>query len=150
MIAAKTNLEITAYREKFFLGLSLRQLACFAAAAALAVLTCFVCVQGLHWDMQVVSYLVMAEVLPFMGLGFIRRDGYPFEKLVKIYWAWHRENPQVPLRPYKECHNDKKKHIGIENIRERLTAMCGGTLTVDSVLGKGTTAVITIPKEEAI
>lgn len=45
---------------------------------------------------------------------------------------------------------DKKKHIGIENIRERLTAMCGGTLTVDSVLGKGTTAVITIPKEEAI
>ncbi len=112
MIAAKTNLEITAYQEKFFLGLSLRQLACFAAAAALAVLTCFVCVQGLHWDMQVVSYLVMAEVLPFMGLGFIRRDGYPFEKLVKIYWVWHRENPQVPLRPYKECHNDKKKRIG--------------------------------------
>ena len=32
MIAAKTNLEITAYREKFFLGLSLRQLACFAAS----------------------------------------------------------------------------------------------------------------------
>ena len=50
----------------------------------------------------------------------------------------------------KTAFYDKKKHIGIENIRERLTAMCGGTLTVDSVLGKGTTAVITIPKEEAI
>ena len=109
MIAAKTNLEITAYQEKFFLGLSLRQLACFAAAAALAVLTCFVCVQGLHWDMQVVSYIVMVEVLPFMGLGFIRRDGYPFEKLVKIYWAWHSQNPEVPIRPYKECRYVQKK-----------------------------------------
>lgn len=45
---------------------------------------------------------------------------------------------------------DTKKHIGIQNIRERLGAMCGGNLTVDSVLGKGTTAVITIPKEETI
>ena len=42
MIATKTNLEITEYREKFFLGLSLRQLACFAAAAMLAIATCFV------------------------------------------------------------------------------------------------------------
>lgn len=46
MIATKTNLEITEYREKFFLGLSLRQLACFAAAAVLAIATCFV---FLHW-----------------------------------------------------------------------------------------------------
>ena len=112
MIATKTNLEITEYREKFFLGLSLRQLACFAAAVVLAIATCFVCLHWLRMDMQVVSYIVMVEVLPFMGLGFIRRDGYPFEKLVKIYWAWHRENPQVPLRPYKECHHDKKKRIG--------------------------------------
>ena len=112
MIATKTNLEITEYREKFFLGLSLRQLACFAAAAVLAIATCFVCLHWLHMDMRVVSYIVMVEVLPFMGLGFIHRDGYPFEKLVKIYWAWHRENPQVPLRPYKECYHDKKKRIG--------------------------------------
>lgn len=100
MIATKTNLEITAYREKFFLGLSLRQLACFAAAAVLAITTCFVCLHWLRMDMQVVSYIVMVEVLPFLGLGFIHRDGYPFEKLVKIYWAWHSENAEVPIRPY--------------------------------------------------
>lgn len=82
MIATKTNLEITEYREKFFLGLSLRQLACFAAAAVLAIATCFVCLHWLRMDMQVVSYIVMVEVLPFLGLGFIHRDGYPFEKLV--------------------------------------------------------------------
>ena len=79
MIATKTNLEITEYREKFFLGLSLRQLACFAAATVLAIATCFVCLHWLRMDMQVVSYIVMVEVLPFLGLGFIHRDGYPFE-----------------------------------------------------------------------
>ena len=42
---------------------------------------------------------------------------------------------------------DGKQHIGIKNIRERLNAICGGTLTVDSTLGSGTTATITIPKE---
>lgn len=109
MIATKTNLEITEYREKFFLGLSLRQLACFAAAAVLAIATCFVCLHWLRMDMQVVSYIVMVEVLPFLGLGFIHRDGYPFEKLVKIYWAWHSENAAVPIRPYKESRNVQKK-----------------------------------------
>ena len=45
MLSTKTNLEITEYHEKFFLGLSLRQLACFGVAAVLAIATCFVCLQ---------------------------------------------------------------------------------------------------------
>ena len=39
------------------------------------------------------------------------------------------------------------KHVGIRNIRGRLQALCGGTLTVTSSPGKGTKALITIPKE---
>lgn len=42
---------------------------------------------------------------------------------------------------------DGRQHIGIKNIRERLSAICGGRLTIDSAVGKGTTAVIYIPKE---
>ncbi|MDD5952919.1 MAG: histidine kinase [Oscillospiraceae bacterium] len=42
---------------------------------------------------------------------------------------------------------DGKKHIGIQNIRGRLEAMCNGTLTVESQPNQGTTAIITIPKE---
>ncbi|QQO09725.1 sensor histidine kinase [Breznakiella homolactica] len=38
-------------------------------------------------------------------------------------------------------------HIGIDNVRQRLAAMCGGTLDVRSGPGQGTTAVIHIPKE---
>lgn len=42
---------------------------------------------------------------------------------------------------------DEKKHIGIRNIRNRLQAMVGGTLEIESTQGVGTTVRITIPKE---
>ena len=44
---------------------------------------------------------------------------------------------------------DDRKHIGIRNIRGRIEAMCGRTLTVESAPGKGAKAVITIPKERS-
>ena len=42
---------------------------------------------------------------------------------------------------------DETKHVGIKNIRGRIEAMCGGSLTIESEIGKGTKATITIPKE---
>lgn len=44
--------------------------------------------------------------------------------------------------------SDGQPHVGIKNIRGRLEAMCGGTLTIDSTPGCGTMAQIMIPKEE--
>lgn len=44
---------------------------------------------------------------------------------------------------------DGKVHVGIKNVRERLKNMVNGTLTITSVPGEGTTAVVTIPKKEA-
>lgn len=44
---------------------------------------------------------------------------------------------------------DGKAHIGIENTRARLAAMCGGSLEVASMREAGTRAVIHIPKEGA-
>ena len=42
----------------------------------------------------------------------------------------------------------KRKHVGMQNVRERLRRMCGGTLEIRSAPGEGTTAVIKIPKEK--
>jgi two-component system LytT family sensor kinase len=42
-----------------------------------------------------------------------------------------------------------RSHIGIDNVKSRLAALCGGSLTVESVPGEGTTATISIPKREA-
>lgn len=43
---------------------------------------------------------------------------------------------------------DERTHIGIANVRSRLATMCHGTLDIISAPGKGTMAVITIPKGE--
>lgn len=42
---------------------------------------------------------------------------------------------------------DGEKHLGIQNSRNRLAILCGGTLTVESEPGKGTVSKIEIPKE---
>lgn len=43
---------------------------------------------------------------------------------------------------------DGTKHIGISNVRQRLQHLCDGTLTIESTIGIGTTAIIRIPKKE--
>ena len=48
-------------------------------------------------------------------------------------------DPSVPK-------NDGKRHVGIENVRQRLFNMCSGTLTIESEIGKGTLATVRIPK----
>lgn len=42
--------------------------------------------------------------------------------------------------------SDGRTHVGISNVRSRLEIMCGGTLDITSDIGKGTTAIIKIPK----
>ena len=42
---------------------------------------------------------------------------------------------------------EEKKHVGLRNIRGRLSAMVNGELIVESQVGTGTKAVIMIPKE---
>lgn len=37
-------------------------------------------------------------------------------------------------------------HIGLRNVRERVEQMCGGTLTVDSEIDRGTTVTVRIPE----
>jgi len=39
-----------------------------------------------------------------------------------------------------------KKHVGVENVRQRLKTMVNGSLTIQSVLGQGTVATILIPE----
>ncbi len=42
--------------------------------------------------------------------------------------------------------DDGSAHIGISNVRDRLSILCGGHLVIKSIPGEGTTAVIEIPK----
>lgn len=46
----------------------------------------------------------------------------------------------------EEEKNDGKSHVGIKNVRRRLEMMCGGSLVIESRIGKGTIAMIAVPK----
>lgn len=47
-----------------------------------------------------------------------------------------------------ELDGAKGSHIGIRNVRERLHTLCGGSLTISSARGEGTTVTIRIPRKE--
>lgn len=51
-------------------------------------------------------------------------------------------DPHAPIQ-------DGRSHVGIPNVRDRLGALCGGTLCIESAQGAGTSAVITLPKSLA-
>ena len=44
--------------------------------------------------------------------------------------------------------NASGTHIGLHNVKERIEEMCGGTLTIESITGAGTTITIRIPTDK--
>ncbi len=46
-----------------------------------------------------------------------------------------------PNRPPEE----ERLHLGVENVRGRLSAMCSGTMEIKSCIGEGTTVIISLP-----
>ncbi|MGB4984797.1 MAG: histidine kinase [Erysipelotrichaceae bacterium] len=48
---------------------------------------------------------------------------------------------------HKSFTENDHSHIGLSNVRQRLKASCNGQLIINSVIGKGTTATIILPKK---
>jgi hypothetical protein len=71
--------EVTEYKEKFFFGLTVRQLMCAAAGLALAIPTGIFGGKIMSSDM--VQWAVVCEVIPFIGIGFLRYNDMPLEKI---------------------------------------------------------------------
>lgn len=46
-----------------------------------------------------------------------------------------------------EVKNDGRSHVGMDNVRRRLKEMCGGEVMIESKIGEGTVATVTLPKE---
>ena len=50
---------------------------------------------------------------------------------------------------FEKSRTEGKEHVGIRNVESRLYSMCGGTLKIESTMGKGTVAVITLPQRNS-
>ena len=56
--------------------------------------------------------------------------------------------PEERTSAEEHMSSEERIHAGIEKVRNRLSAMCQGTLFIQSKPGHGTTAIILIPKKE--
>lgn len=70
--------DIMEYQEKIIFGLSLRQLICSTVAIALGILSYIMLIRTM--PRQVVSYIVILIAMPAFATGFVRKDGFTFEK----------------------------------------------------------------------
>ena len=73
--------EIKDYKESIVAGLSIRQLACGAVAFGCGIPT-FLLLRNINMDFA--TYATMVVVIPAFCVGFIRKNGYTFEKYIKI------------------------------------------------------------------
>jgi len=81
-LEVKIPKEITDYREKIIFGMSGRQLLCAAISVIICTIT-YIAVNKFIGD-DLAGYLVLAEAMPIMGVGFVRINGFVFEKYMMI------------------------------------------------------------------
>lgn len=73
------------------------------------------------------------------------------EGIVRVITRQHSDCHEIVIQDNglgfdaAQIENDGSNHIGIRNVRERLEAICRGSLTIDSHIGTGTTVTIRIP-----
>lgn len=90
-LEVKIPKEIMEYREKIIFGMGIRQLICILIALMLGLPTFFCAMPFIGSDLA--GYLFLAEVMPFMGIGFLRINGLTFERYVLIIIMHMAKNP---------------------------------------------------------
>jgi hypothetical protein len=112
--------EIMDYKESIIAGLSIRQLVCGGVALLCGVPTFFL-LKGISEDLAM--YTTMAVVAPAFLIGFIKKDGYTFEKYAKIRIynflskskRGYETNPQDSL----PIEHEEYRQIVMEQLREK-------------------------------
>lgn len=82
MLFVKVPKEIKEYEEKVWIGLTLRNIVWGGLAITLGLLTYFPFRYLL--GQEIASYLIMIIVVPCFACGFLKIQGMPFDKYLKI------------------------------------------------------------------
>lgn len=102
--------EIKSFKEKFFFGLTVRQLICAAAMLALAIPTGIFGSKYLSED--VVGWLIIIEVVPFAAIGWASYNDMPIEvigKKIIAYYFGNQKRKFIYVSPNAEIHSQLQK-----------------------------------------
>ncbi len=82
MINVKIPKEIREYKEKIFLGLTMRQILASVLALLICIPTYLFGIKYLNEDL--ISWIIILIAIPFGAIGFYKKNGLPFEKYFLI------------------------------------------------------------------
>lgn len=120
MISVPVPKEITEYKEKIIFGLSFRQLICIALAIVTGIVTYLFCTFVLKLPLDISGYVVMIAALPAIALGFIRKNGLPFEKYALLFLRAQFGTCKLPYQekalfckvaPKKDLTKERKSNV---------------------------------------
>lgn len=102
MIEVKIPADIQEYKSKLVFGLSVRQIVAIGGALAVGV-PLGVLGNG-HIPADILPWMVMLLVVPFVGWGFFTYKGMRFEEFVKVYFEFN-------VFPQKRVYEDSDNNI---------------------------------------
>ena len=90
----KLNKDLQTMQDNVFMGLNARQTVCAGAGVVLGAAAYFLCSRyGINTEAA--SWICIVIAAPFAALGFITKNGMPFEQIVK---AWIKQYVLCPKR----------------------------------------------------
>ena len=127
MIEVRVPDEIKDYKESIVAGLSIRQLVCGAIALGCGIPT-FLLLKNFSNDLA--TYATMAVTVPAFCVGFIKKDGYTFEKYIKIRFKamfgkskrTYQTKGNLPPVEVEEYREELQKYLAekqLEELKER-------------------------------
>lgn len=113
MIEVKIPADIQEYKSKLIAGLSVRQVIAIGGALVTTVPV------GVYFHDKIspdyLLWIIMFMVVPFVGYGFVRFKGMPFEQFIVVLWRFYFE-------PQRRVYEDTDANL-FEELNAELTAL---------------------------
>ena len=97
-----------------------------------------------EFDISMPRELMQEEAVGAEGGVRSREDGLVTISTVREAGA-HRITVRDNGVGFDPKHQQDESHIGLQNVKERVERMCGGTVIVESEIGVGTVVTLLIP-----
>lgn len=81
--------EITDYKEKIIAGRTIRQIICLSLAIVVGFAAFAIAKFGFGTTTDKATDILIPFTIPFLLIGFFKKDGYPFEKYLMIMLKHH-------------------------------------------------------------